>query len=281
MKDTQEKAHQSPPRSGCALDRSLALVEFLRAHCPWDAEQTPTTLLRHLVEETHEVVDAIVREDEIALRDELGDLLLNLAFQIVLGEERAALDREAVVARLEEKMRRRHPHLFGGGEAESWESIKAREREGRRRERAGESSEPGLLAELPTGLDPLVRAHRMQQLVARVGFDWPDALGAWEKVREEVDEVRCELEHGDPDALEAELGDLLFSVVNLARRAGVYAPGALARTNAKFVQRFDQLERLATARGERVEDLGLEALDRLWDEVKLNERGSQSTRRDL
>jgi MazG family protein len=274
----QEKAHQSTPRSGCALDRSLALVEFLRAHCPWDAAQTPVTLLRHLVEETHEVVDAIAREDDAALRDELGDLLLNLAFQIVLGEERAGLDREAVVARLEDKMRRRHPHLFGLGAAEPWEIIKARERAAKQRERAEDPRKAGLLAELPTGLDPLVRAHRMQQLVARAGFDWPDALGAWEKVREEVDEVRAELELGDAAALEAELGDLLFSVVNLARLADVYAPGALARTNAKFVRRFEELERLAGERGERVEEMGLEALDTLWDEIKRSERdGHPST----
>lgn len=254
------------------LDRALALVEFLRANCPWDAAQTPTTLLRHLVEETHEVVDAIVRGDDEALRDELGDLLLNLAFQIVLGEERGGLGREEVVERLEEKMRRRHPHLYGLGEPEPWERIKARER----RARAGGAADPdagtSLLAELPATMDPLLRAHRMQEIVARVGFDWPDAIGAWEKVREETDEARAELEAGDADALEAEIGDLLFSVVNFARRAGVYAPGALARTNAKFARRFRALEQRARQAGLPLEALDLPALDRLWDEVKAAER---------
>jgi nucleoside triphosphate diphosphatase len=272
VKSTQATPQAGAPVPQISLDRALALVEFLRAHCPWDAAQTPVTLLRHLVEETYEVVDAVVREDEVALRDELGDLLLNLAFQVVLGEERGALDREEVIQRLEEKMRRRHPHLYGLGDAEPWEVIKAREmREKVAAEKDGEVPEP-LLADLPRGLDPLLRAHRMQEIVARVGFDWADALGAWEKVREEVEEVRAELDAGNTDALEAEIGDLLFSVVNLARRAGVHAPGALARTNSKFVARFGQLERLARARGEDLATMGLEALDRLWDEVKRTER---------
>jgi nucleoside triphosphate diphosphatase len=271
VESTQENAGSGSSSPGASLDRALGLVEFLRAHCPWDAAQTPSTLLRHLVEETYEVVDAVVREDDAALRDELGDLLLNLAFQLVLGEERGGLDREAVVRQLEEKMRRRHPHLFGLGEAEEWESIKARERAERGAARGASGANPGLLDELPS-LDPLARAHRMQEIVARVGFDWPDPYGAWEKVREEVEEARAELDAGDADALEAELGDLLFSVINLARRAGIYAPAALARTNAKFIRRFQQLESLAGERGADLRDMDLEAMDRLWDEVKRRER---------
>jgi nucleoside triphosphate diphosphatase len=272
VKASQESTSPGAPLPDGTLDRALALVEYLRAHCPWDAAQTPQSLLRHLVAETYEVVDAIVRRDDDALRDELGDLLLNLAFQVVLGEERAGLDRDGVVRHLEDKMRRRHPHLFGLGEAEPWEVLKARERTQRRAERGADENEPGLLADLPSGLGPLLRAHRMQEIVARVGFDWPDAPGAWEKVREEVEEVRAELEIGDPHALEAEIGDLLFSVVNLARRAGVFAPAALAHANAKFLRRFEQLEALARSRGEPIGELGLEALDGLWDEVKREER---------
>jgi len=271
VSDTQENHPLPGSTAGGSLDRAVALVEFLRAHCPWDAAQTPTTLLRHLVEETYEVVDAVVREDDEALRDELGDLLLNVAFQVVLGEERGGLSREDVVGRLEEKMRRRHPHLFGLGPAEDWESIKARERV--ERHPTGEAGRPekSLLDDLARGLDPLLRAHRMQEVVARVGFDWPDALGALEKVREECDEVGAELKQGG-DALEAEIGDLLFSAVNLARRAGVHAPAALARTNAKFVRRFQALEALAARRGTPLERMNLEAMDALWDEVKRAER---------
>jgi len=261
------------------LDRALAIVEFLRANCPWDAAQTPSTLLRHLVEETYEVVDAVVREDDHALRDELGDLLLNLAFQVVLAEERGGIGRAEIVAHLEEKMRRRHPHLYGLGPAESWESIKQREREDRRtvaRDAADPESaagSPGVLHGLARGLDPLLRAHRAQEMVAGVGFDWPDALGALEKVREEVEEVRAELDTGG-DALEEEIGDLLFSVVNVARRAGVHAPTALARTNAKFIRRFQALESIAARRGTPLEGMKLEQMDALWDEVKREERAA-------
>jgi MazG family protein len=259
--------HPEPAPPAGALDRALALVEFLRAHCPWDAAQTPHSLRRYLLEESHEVVDAIELGDEEELRGELGDLLLNLAFQVVLGEERGAFDREAVVAGLEHKMRRRHPHLFGLGEAEPWETLKAREREA-----AGPPPEAGLLDDLPPGHDPLQRAHRIQEIVSRVGFDWPDWHGAWEKVHEEVEEVGVELEAGRLHEVEEELGDLLFAIVNLARLSGVHAPAALSRANAKFIRRFAEVERLARLRGIVVEDAGLEALDRLWDEAKRSER---------
>jgi nucleoside triphosphate diphosphatase len=252
VNDTQENHPLPGSAAGGSLDRALALVEFLRAHCPWDAAQTPITLLRHLVEETYEVVDAVVREDDEALRDELGDLLLNVAFQVVLGEERGGLARQDVVRRLEDKMRRRHPHLFGLGPAEDWEAIKARERA--ERHPTGEAGRPekSLLDDLARGMDPLLRAHRMQEIVARVGFDWPDAL-------------------------EAEIGDLLFSAVNLARRAGVHAPAALARTNAKFVRRFQAVEALAARRGTPLDDMNLDAMDALWDEVKRAERDSTAS----
>lgn len=247
------------PRSPGVLDRALALVEFLRARCPWDAEQTPRSLQRYLLEETYEVVDAISAGDDERLRDELGDLLLNLAFQVVIGEESGAFDRERVVAGLEQKMRRRHPHLYGLGEAESWSALKARERG----PRVG-----GLLEDLGGASDPLEQAHRIQARVSEVGFDWPDTRGALEKVREEVGEVAEEIAAGHRERLEEEIGDLLFSVVNLARLAGAHAPTSLARANAKFTRRFAALEALADARGMVLGEVTLEALDRLWDEAK-------------
>lgn len=256
----------STPSEG-VLDRALGLVEFLRARCPWDAEQTPQTLRRYLLEEAHEVVDAIDGGDAAALRDELGDLLLNVAFQVVIAEERGHFTREQVVGGLEDKMRRRHPHLYGMGDAEPWEVLKARER--------GSSSGvagAGLLRDLSPGSDPLRSAHRMQARAATVGFDWPDPTGAWEKVREEVEEVRAEMVAADALALEEEIGDLLFSVVNLSRLAGVDAPTALSRANAKFARRFSALEQLARARGMVLEQAGLAALDGLWNEVKREER---------
>jgi tetrapyrrole methylase family protein / MazG family protein len=254
---------QFPPSSG-VLDRSLDLVEFLRARCPWDAAQTHQSLRRYLLDESHEVVDAIDAGDDAGLRDELGDLLLNVAFQIVVAEERSAFDRAAVVEVLEEKMRRRHPHLYGG-EHESWDSIKARES-------GNETGDDTLLGDLVAGRDPLGHSDRLQKRVAEVGFDWPDAAGAWEKVVEEVEEVRQEAEAGDPARLEEELGDLLFAVVNFARLSGIHPSTALSRANAKFTRRFNRLEELAKLRGVVLGEASLEALDEVWNEVKREER---------
>lgn len=240
------------------LDRALALVRHLRAHCPWDKAQTPESLIPHLLEESHEVVDAIRDGSREALEQELGDLLLNLAFQVVLAEEAGSFGAASVYRRLEEKMVRRHPHLFGDAARQDWEALKAAERAG----------EGGVLSGLARGLDPLTKAHRMQERVAGVGFDWEDHRGAWAKVAEELEEVREALERGNPEAVDEELGDLLFAVVNLTRLSGVHATTALDHANRKFHRRFERLEELARERGIRLEDAGLEALDRLWDELK-------------
>lgn len=263
--DDNARAPQPPPSApaGAPFDRALDLVRFLRANCSWDASQTPQSLLPYLLEEAHEVADAVIQQDDDALTGELGDLLLNVAFQTVLAEERAAFAAEDVVRRLEEKMRRRHPHLYGGGPAEPWEKLKARERE-----HTGDTS---VLAGLARGLDPLSRAQRIQERVSAVGFDWASARGAFEKVAEEVEEVRRALEAEPSPALEEELGDLLFSVVNLTRLSGAHAMRALQQANAKFTRRFEALERLARDRGMQLEASSLEELDALWDEVKRTE----------
>jgi len=245
------------------LDRSLALVEYLREHCPWDRKQTALSLVPHLLEETHETVQAIHEDDDDALGAELGDLLLNLAFQIVVGEEEGRFTREEVVRRLEEKMIRRHPHLFGLGDRESWEAIKARERTFDRR----------VLDGLAEGLDPLLRAHRIQEKVAGVGFDWDEAEGALDKVKEELREVEEAMAEPDSaEALEEEMGDLLFAVVNLARLSGVHAVPALIGANVKFRRRFRRLEDLAREEGMALPGSSLEALDKLWDRIKKEER---------
>jgi nucleoside triphosphate diphosphatase len=269
VSDSQADLPPLPSQQG-ALDRALALVEFLRGNCPWDAAQTPHSLRRYLLEEAHEVIDAIERGDAAGLRDELGDLLLNLAFQVVIAEERGDFDRFEVVMGLEAKMRRRHPHLYGEGEAKPWEVSKAEERGSAG---GGEDSDGGgVLAGMLPAADPLRDAQRVQERVATVGFDWPEPRGAWEKVREEIDEVGAELDEPGSAALEDEIGDLLFSVVNLARLSRVDAPTALARANRKFRRRFQALERLAGERGVVVGDAGLEVLDRLWGDAKREER---------
>jgi MazG family protein len=240
------------------LERVLDLVRFLRVHCSWDAAQTPRSLLPYLLEESHEVADAVADGNDEELVTELGDLLLNVAFQIVLAEERGAFGAEDVVQRVEAKMRRRHPHIYGETEAEPWESLKARER----------GAQESILSGLSRGLDPLSRAHRIQERVSAVGFDWSDARGAFEKVAEELEEVREALEAEPSPALEVELGDLLFSVVNLTRLAGTHALNALHSANHKFGERFQALERLAAERGVELGKASLEELDELWEEVK-------------
>lgn len=240
------------------LDRALELVRFLRRECSWDRAQTAESLIPHLLEETHEVVDAIRDGDASALEGELGDLLLNLAFQIVVAEEEGRVDADSVYRRLEAKMVARHPHLFGSGERQSWERLKAAERE------HGE----GVLSGLATGLDPLTKAYRIQERVAGVGFDWEDHRGAFDKVAEELAEVGEALKADTQDRVAEELGDLLFAAVNLSRLAGTHPTAALERANRKFQVRFEQLESLARDRGIDMSTAGLEALDALWDEVK-------------
>lgn len=261
------------------------MVRFLRARCPWDREQTPRSLLPYLLEEAHEVAHHVEDGDDDALASELGDLLLHVAFQAALAEERGAFRPHEPAERVLDKMRRRHPHLFGLGEAQDWEEMKAAERAAAaagRSGRAGGGAAGGAegsdaddsfshLDNLPKALDPLALAHRIQDRVSSVGFDWDDASGAWAKVREEVDEVAELADAGDGQKLEEEIGDLLFAVVNYARLAGVHADLALRSANAKFTRRFQALERLAPERQVTLGEASLAELDELWDEVKRRE----------
>src|SRR5438477_1740348 len=247
-----------------AFARALALVRDLRARCPWDHAQTRETLRPYLVEEALELDQALQHGEPAELRDELGDLLLHLAFQIVIGEERREFDAETVTRALEAKMWRRHPHLFDDSptpDHEGWERVKKRER--------GAGS--GTLNGLPPSLPPLLMAFRLQERAAGVGFDWPDARGALEKVKEELVELEVEMRDagsGMRDALQDEIGDLLFAVVNLSRKLTIDPRAALERANEKFTRRFEAVERLAAERGVEVGRASLEERDKLWEEVK-------------
>jgi len=263
------------------LDRSLALVRFLRENCPWDASQTAETLLPHLVEEAHEVAQAIRDEDPAELEAELGDLLLNVAFQVVVAEEGNQFTADSVVRGLEEKMARRHPHLYGRGPRESWKVIKARELAERARSESDGTAEtdtgvrdqsPSTLDGIPSTVDPLTRANRLQSRAAGAGFDWESPHGALEKVTEELGEVREALEEGHRDQVDEELGDLLFAVVNVVRLAGAHPSTALERANRKFERRFRAVEAVARRRGISLEEASLETLDAIWDEVKQAEK---------
>src|SRR5467141_201827 len=248
-----------------ALGRALGLVRELRQRCPWDRAQSPQTLRPYLVEEALELDHAIQTDDPEAMRDELGDLLLHLAFQIVIGEERSQFNAEVVTRTLEEKMWRRHPNLFGDGristgDHQGWELVKRRE------PRAG--GKRGTLAGLPPNLPPLLMAYRLQERAAGVGFDWPDAKGPMEKVKEEIGELEVEMRDagsGMRDSLQDEIGDLLFAVVNLARKLAIDPRAALERANDKFQRRFEAVERLARQRGVAIGRAGLDELDKLWD----------------
>jgi len=251
------------------FDRALELVRFLRARCEWDAKQTPESLVPYLLEEAHEAAEAVTRRDDDELLGELGDLLLNVAFQAILAEERGAFDAEAVVGRLESKMRRRHPHLYGDGPAEDWELLKAREREAKT---GGGNGPASLLDGVASTLEPLSRAQRLQDRVSAVGFDWASPEGAIDKVREEIDEVAA----AAPADVEAEIGDLLFAVVNAARLFGVHGMRALHVANAKFERRFRELERMARDRRLELAAMSLEEMDGLWDDVKRMEAGGGS-----
>jgi MazG family protein len=245
------------------LGDTLELMRDLRRRCEWDAAQTHESLRPYLIEEAYEVDDAIRSGNDRVLKEELGDLLLQVLFHSVVAEERGAFDFSDVAEGFLRKMRSRHPHLYEGGERQSWEGMKAKKRD---------SIVDGLPADLPA----LHRAFRLQDRAAGVGFDWPDALGPAEKVEEELAEVRAEIVSGAPAAsfgvpdprLEEELGDLLFSAVNLCRKLGVHPSLALDKANVKFAERFKGVERLARERGIEVASAGLPALDALWDEIK-------------
>ena len=251
------------------LEDALALMRDLRARCDWDRAQTHQSLRPYLVEEAHEVDEAIAAGSDPLLRDELGDLLLQVLFHSVVAEERGAFGMGDVAGALVAKMHARHPHLYGDGIKRSWEAMKAQATPRRTLEEG-----------LPAGLPALHRAHRLQDRAAGVAFDWPDALGPLAKVREEVEEVAALVgpDGGVPDrdALEGELGDLLFAVVNLCRKTGVHAALALDRSNAKFARRYAAMERLAAADGVTLAALPLEAQDRYWDAVKAGERGGDA-----
>jgi len=269
---------QSP---GALFERLLDIMARLRGvdGCPWDREQTRTSLKPFLLEEAYEVLEAIEASDVGAIEEELGDLLFQVVFHAQLARERGEFTMADLLARLCDKMVSRHPHVFGGASVETaadaltqWEAIKQRqaERAGRRR---------SVIDGVPRALPSLVRAQRIQSKAARVRFDWPDAAAAWAKVNEEAAEVSRALGAGDRDGLEEELGDLLFSVVNVARLSGIDADEALRGAIEKFRRRFTDMEADLIAQGKLVGRVEPEEMERSWEAVKARERAPRSDRR--
>jgi MazG family protein len=252
-----------------SLDSLLEIMARLRGPqgCPWDREQTLDTLKTFLLEEAHEVLEAMDGEDREALRDELGDLLFQIVFQSRLAEEQGWFDFEAVAAAIADKLIRRHPHVFGEDRLSSasevalqWEALKERERLS--------SARSSRLQGVPRRLPGLLRALRLSQKAAHAGFEWPTIAGVFEKVREEIAEWELSRSAGDREAAERELGDLLFSLVNVARKEGLDPEAALQGCNDRFQRRFRTMELLMAETGESAESLSLERWDELWSKAK-------------
>ena len=267
------------------IARLIELMAALRtpgSGCPWDLEQSFATIAPYTIEEAYEVAEAIARGDLEDLRDELGDLLLQVAFHARMAEEAGAFDFGDVVHAITAKLVRRHPHVFGDTGAlpvaavnELWDRIKGEEKDARaaRRQRTG-GERAETLAGVPTGLPALPRALKLQEQAGKVGFDWNDARAVLAKIREEADEIESALALGpaEHNRLAEEVGDLLFAVVNLARHAGADPETALRAANARFERRFAAIERALAARGKSPQQSTLTEMDALWDAAKAAER---------
>jgi ATP diphosphatase len=271
------------------ISRLLEIMARLRtpgSGCPWDLEQDFSTIAPCTIEEAYEVADAIARGDLDDLRDELGDLLLQVVFHARMAEEQHAFSFGDVVEAITTKMVRRHPHVFADSHGRltpsdvkgAWDRIKAEEKAERAARRPeSDASHKSLLSSVKAGQPALSRAMQLQRKASSVGFDWNDPRAVLNKVREEADEIEAALDRGDAAALADETGDLLFALVNLARHVGADPEMALRGTNAKFERRFAYIERALAAQGRSLEGASLEEMDALWNEAKKSEGDSPST----
>ena len=251
-----------------AFGRLLDILEELRAKCPWDREQTFDSLRTNTIEECFELTDAIADHDMANIKKELGDVLLHIVFYAKIASETGDFDIGDVCNALCEKLIYRHPHIFGQVDADSseqvmqnWEKLKLKEKGGNR----------SVLAGVPRSLPALIKAHRIQDKVRSVGFDWEERDQVWDKVAEEYGELKAEVASMDEDRMEAEFGDLLFSLVNAARLYGINPENALERTNRKFIKRFNYLESRTLAQGKGLKQMSLAEMDAIWEEAKKEE----------
>ena len=263
-----------PSRDICRLVEIMAALRTPGSGCPWDLEQTFETIAPYTLEEAYEVADAIARGDLVHLKDELGDLLLQVVFHARMAEEQGAFAFGGVVEAITTKLIRRHPHVFAdehGKTAEAvkglWERIKAEEQAER-----GEAKPVGALAGVPTALPALTRALKLQNKAGSVGFDWNDPRAVLAKIREEADEIEAALDQQDEAHAATEVGDLLFAAVNLARHLNSDPEGILRATNLKFERRFASIEAALAARGKTPKDATLAEMDALWDKAKAAEK---------
>jgi MazG family protein len=248
-----------------AFEKLLTIMEQLRQNCPWDKEQTNESLRTLTIEETYELADAIVKNDSTLIKKELGDLLLHIVFYALIGEEKSQFNIKDVIESLNEKLIYRHPHIFGNVKVnnskeveENWEHLKLKEKGGNK----------SVLEGVPMSLPAMIKANRIQDKARGVGFDWEMKEQVWDKVHEELNELKAEIEKHDQQKMEAEFGDSMFSVINAARLYGINPENALELTNRKFIKRFNYLEEKTIKQGKSLKNLTLEQMDVIWNEAK-------------
>ena len=251
-----------------AFGRLLDIIDELREKCPWDHKQTNESLRSNTIEEVYELCDALTRRADGEICKELGDVLMHVCFYAKFGSEKGAFDIADVCNRLCEKLIYRHPHIYGTVKAETagqvednWEQLKQKEKDGNKT----------VLSGVPAALPSLIKAYRIQDKARHVGFDWEERSQVWEKVKEEVGEFQAEVEHLDADAAEAEMGDVLFSLINAARLYHINPDNALERTNRKFIRRFNYIEEHSLKIGKPLKEMTLGEMDALWNEAKKRE----------
>jgi len=252
-----------------AFGRLLDVLDELRVKCPWDRKQTNESLRPNTIEETYELCDALMKGDDHEVMKELGDVLLHVAFYAKIGEEKEQFDMADVCNALTDKLIFRHPHIYGTQKVDTeeqvldnWEQIKQREKDGNKT----------VLAGVPRALPSLIKAYRIQDKASHVGFDWERREDVWQKVREEMGELEAELERGDKQASEQELGDLLFAVINAARLYKLNADNALEMTNQKFIRRFNYIEQRSRELQKPMTEMTLDEMEALWQEAKNNKQ---------
>lgn len=247
------------------FQRLLEIMDELRAKCPWDSVQTNDTLRTLTIEETYELAEAIIKGNDELIAKELGDLLLHIVFYAKIGEEKGAFNIETVMNNLIEKLIYRHPHIFGDVTVqnateveENWEQLKLKEKNGNK----------SVLAGVPDSLPAMIKANRIQDKARGVGFDWEERSQVWDKLQEEFHELKVEIEKDNTDGIEAEFGDLFFSLINTARLYGINPENALERTNRKFISRFNYLENKTIKQGKSLKEMTLAEMDEIWNEAK-------------
>lgn len=248
-----------------ALGKVIDTLDILREQCPWDRKQTNESLRPNTIEEVYELCEALINDDSQNISKELGDVLLHVLFYSKIGEEKGDFDIADVAEKLNNKLIFRHPHVFGDVTASNahqvelnWEQIKLKERDGNKT----------VLAGVPSSLPALIKAYRIQEKAANVGFDWEDPDQVWQKVKEEIAEFETEVKNGDKEKMEREMGDVFFALVNAARLYGITPENALEKTNHKFMARFNYLEQKAREAGKALKDMTLGEMDELWNEAK-------------